>query len=503
MTTSTVTPGATSPTETLIARNVIGAESSDTGGGGSCPNVASATGASLGTMARGDAADVDRAVAAAEEAFRSTWRDLPLVGRRAAMEAWAHSIEAHVEELARLDTLDTGKPLGVARGSVLRSAELLRFYAGMVDKIRGTHLPVAPGALVHTRYEPYGVVGAIIPWNYPASNLMTKVAPILACGNTVVVKPSEQAPLVPSRMVELGLQSGLPAGVVNVVNGLGSEAGAALVRHPAVKKIAFTGSTRTGLAIMQGAGDRVKSFTMELGGKCANIICADADLDAAVPAAAFTAFMNAGQTCTAGSRLLLHDDIAEEFLARLIAYTEKLAVGDPFDPAVQIGSVVSEQQLEAVLGYLRLAESSGAVLRSGGRRLHPVGSENGFFVAPTIYDRVAPESPLFQEEIFGPVLTVTRFADLDEAVALANATDYGLATALWSQSPETIRTVSERVDVGLVWVNTVHAAHPDMPYAGHRQSGVGSEMGAEAVYEYMQLKSVWQNTLPWRSPWDA
>ncbi|MCW2740673.1 MAG: Aldehyde Dehydrogenase [Blastococcus sp.] len=490
-----------SPTETLIARHVIGAESSDTGGGGSWAIVAPATGAPLGTMARGDAADVDRAVAVAEDAFRSTWRDLPSVERRAAMLAWAAGIEAQVEELARLDTLDTGKPLGAARASVLRAAELLRFYAGMVDKIRGSQLPVAPAALVTTRREPYGVVGAIIPWNYPASNFMTKVAPILACGNTVVVKPSEQASLVPGRLVEIGLESGFPAGVVNVVNGLGAEAGAALVRHPVVKKIAFTGSTRTGLAIMQGAGDRVKSFTMELGGKCANIVFPDADLDAAVPAAAFTAFMNAGQTCTAGSRLLLHDDIAEEFLTRLIAYTERLVVGDPFDPAVHIGSVVSRQQLDTVMGYLEAARSGGAVLRTGGHRVYPTGSEEGFFVAPTVYDRVTPESPLFQEEIFGPVLAVTRFADLDEAVALANGTDYGLAAAVWSRSLDTVRAVSERVDVGLVWVNTVHAAHPDMPYAGHRQSGVGSEMGAEAVDEYTQLKSVWLNTGTWASPW--
>jgi phenylacetaldehyde dehydrogenase len=477
----------------LTANNIIGATAHDTGGGGSCDVVSPATGALLGTMARGDAADVDRAVAAAGGAFRNSWGELPLSDRRAAMNAWATSIEAHADELARLDTLDTGKPLGTARGSVLRSAELLRFYAGMVDKIRGTQLPVAAGAQVHSVYEPYGVVGAIIPWNYPASNFMTKVAPILACGNTVVVKPSEQAPLVPSRLAELGLASGLPAGVVNVVNGLGAEAGQALVRHPEVKKITFTGSTRTGLAIMQGAGSRVKSFTMELGGKCANIICADADLDSAVPAAAFTAFMNAGQTCTAGSRLLVHDDIAEEFLTRLVAYTENLVVGDPFDAAVHIGSVVSRQQLDTVLGYLEVA----------GRQLHPSGHEDGFFIQPTIYDHVPSESPLFQQEIFGPVLTVTRFSDLDEAVELANGTDYGLAAAVWSQSPETIRTVSQRVDVGLVWVNTVHAAHPDMPYAGHRQSGVGSEMGAEAVYEYMQLKSVWVNTRPWRSPWDA
>ncbi|MQA06323.1 MAG: aldehyde dehydrogenase family protein [Streptosporangiales bacterium] len=372
--------------------------------------------------------------------------------------------------------------------------------------IRGATIPVGDAELTYTTYEPYGVVAAITPWNYPASNFATKVAPILACGNTVVVKPAEQTPLVPLvplRLAELADQAGLPPGVVNVVTGDGPTAGAALAGHPRVPKVAFTGSSATGRQLMAHGTTSITSFTsftLELGGKTASLVLPEADLDAAADAIVHTAFVNSGQTCTAGSRVLVHREAHDALLERVGTRTRALRVGDPRDERTHVGAIISAEQLDRIVEYAELAKSEATVV-VGGDRLHPAGFEDGWWFAPTVVDGVAPTSRLFREEIFGPLLTVTTYADLDEGIALVNDTEYGLAATVWGTRQDQVRRAVRQLDAGIVWANTVHRLHPAVPYGGRRQSGVGLELGVEAQYEYMRPKTVWQGDTGWRSPW--
>lgn len=458
-----------------------------------------ATGHRIAEQAAGDAADVEAAVTAAEAAA-AEWARMEVSARSRLLHRFADAIDEHAAELAELDVADTGKPLAVAAGSVGRAADTVRWYAGWAQTLRGAMIPVTETELTYTSYEPYGVVAAIIPWNYPASNFATKVAPILACGNAVVVKPAEQAPLVPLRMAMLAAAAGLPAGLVNTVTGDGPTTGAALAAHPRIRKVAFTGSSETGRALVRNGSDLVRSFTLELGGKTASLILPDADLDTAADAAVHTSFANSGQTCTAGSRVLVHEDAHDALVERILRRTEALGVGDPRDPGTHVGALISAEHLQRVLGYIETARTD-AVVRAGGHRLHPAGFEDGWWVAPTVVDRVAPESPLFREEIFGPVLTITGYRDLDEGIALANDTEYGLAATVWGNRPDQVRYAVRALDAGIVWANTIHRLHPAVPYGGRRQSGVGVELGAEAQYEYMLPKTVWLGDTGWRSPW--
>ncbi|MEV1286305.1 aldehyde dehydrogenase family protein [Micromonospora sp. NPDC049679] len=458
------------------------------------------TGRHLYTVAAASTADVDAAVDAARRASARWWA-MDGQDRARILRRIADALRAHAPQLGLLDTLDAGRPIrDTQTRDVERAARIFEFFAGVTDRLRGANIPGQPGFVNLTRYEPYGVVGAIIPWNYPMTNVATKVAPALATGNGVVLKPAEQTPLSALLIAQVAHDAGLPPGLLNVVNGPGDETGRAIVAHPGIPKISFTGSTEVGRLIGRTCGESLKSVTLELGGKTANVVFPDADLAAAADAAVFTAFMNQGQTCTAGTRLLLHDSIADEFITLVRDRMATIEVGDPLRPETQIGPVVSEAQFDRVKSYLSAGLDDGARLLVGGAR--PAGAPDaGFFVAPALFVDVEPTMRIAREEIFGPVLSVLRFGDEDEAIALANGTPYGLAAAIWTSDVGRVHRFAERAEAGIVWANTVHTLHPGSPYGGYKQSGVGAEMGIEAVTHLMRLKSIWIGTEPWRSPW--
>lgn len=485
----------------LDGRHFIDGKRVESSDKGTFETVNPATGETLAEVARGGDWEVDLAVRAAKQAYAEEWLPLGAAERGELMRAWASLVSQSSEELAALESADCGKAITDSRGSVARGAKMLEFFAGVTDKLFGTQIPVGGEMLNYTLDEAYGVVGAIIPWNYPSTNFLTKAAPALACGNALVVKPAEQAPLLATRMAELAVEAGIPSGVLNVVNGFGEEAGRALVVHPNVPKIAFTGSSRVGLEITRSTGETLKSFTLELGGKSPNVIFADADREQAVKAAAFTCFMNQGQTCTAATRLLVEDSIADDFLAELKEYASAIKVGDPSSEETQIGALVSAEQLEHALRYVEAGKEEGARLVAGGRRIRPEDFENGFFLEPTILDEVTPDMTVFREEIFGPVMSVTRFSGYDEAMRIANDTDYGLAATVWTTDLRKAHRAARDIEAGLVWVNTVHSLHAASPYGGYKQSGIGTEMGFEIAYEYMRRKSAWVNYGSWQSPW--
>jgi aldehyde dehydrogenase (NAD+) len=403
----------------------------------------------------------------------------------------ADGIEARADELARLETLDNGKPVREARMiDIKESIDCFRYYAGWADKIDGDVIPVPGPYLNYTRREPVGVCGQIIPWNYPLQMAAWKVAPALACGNTVVLKPAEQTPLTALELARIAEEAGVPAGVLNVVPGFGEDAGAALVRHPDVDKIAFTGSTEVGKVIQREAAATLKRVSLELGGKSPNIVFADADVDAAVKGASMAIFYNAGQACTAGSRLLVEESIREDFVARLRERAAKIQPGDPLDPKTRLGPLVSQEQLERVMGYVEKGRSEGAELVLGGERSQANGGK-GFFVGPTIFDRVRPEMTIAREEIFGPVLTVIPFADMEEAMRIAHDTEYGLAAAVWTRDIGKAHRAAHRLRAGTVWINTYHNLDTGSPFGGYKQSGYGRELGRYALDLYTQVKSVW------------
>jgi len=462
--------------------------------------LAPATGVLLATVDEAGASEVDAAVDGARDAA-DQWARTRANSKIARMNRWAEAISEHRDELAMLESVESGKPLVMCTALVAAAAARIRNAGGWIDKLRSAKIPVDPDVLCYTEHEPYGVVGAIIPWNFPAGNFVGKVAPAIAAGNSVVVKPAEQTPLVAMRLAQLSEGAGFPLGLISVVNGMGPSTGSLLVAHPDVKKITFTGSSATGLELTRSTGSVLKSFTLELGGKSANIVMPDADLDACVQSAAYTAFLHAGQVCTSGSRLLVHADIAEEFIARLVDRARSLTVGDPLDPATHVGPVITRAQLAQIEEKVATAIVEGARLVTGGRRLHPAGLEGGNYFEPTIFADVKTTDSLFTTEVFGPVLAVTTFADLEEAISLANATDYGLAAMIWTSDLATAHVAARRLRAGIIWVNTAQLLDNAVPYGGYRQSGVGLESGLEGILDYTQSKSVFMNTAPWRSPW--
>jgi aldehyde dehydrogenase (NAD+) len=445
----------------------------------------------IGRVAEGGAEDIDAAVRSARAAFEQSWSRLPGRDRGRILLAFADQIRAHADELVELESLDSGKPVSTIRRQDLPAVlDTLTYYAGWADKINGQVVPTRADALTYVVREPVGVVGAIVPWNFPLMIGMWKIAPALACGCTVVLKPAELTSLTALRLGELALAAGLPAGVLNVVPGYGKTAGVALVEHPDVDKITFTGSPAVGRQILRGAAGNFKRVTLELGGKSANIICTDADIDQAVKAASAGIFFNSGQVCSAGSRILAHETIYDEVVERLAVRARAIRLGDPRDPATAMGPVVSDAQMQRVLGYIDIGRDEGAQIAAGGLRR----GDTGFFIEPTVFADVEPAMRISQEEIFGPVASVIAFKDEEDAIRIANGTSYSLAAGVWSSDIGRIHRFVNRLKAGTVWANTFGPTDIRMPWGGSRDSGFGREHGEIALENFTEPKSVWINT---------
>ena len=446
----------------------------------------------LAEVAEARAADVDRAVDAAAAAF-TAWSATPAAERGRLLLRVADAIEDHADELATLESTNTGHPLRDSAGlDVPRTAATFRYFGGIADKVEGSVIPVDRGFLNYVAREPLGVVGQIVPWNFPLMFCSWKLGPALAAGNTVVLKPSELTPLTSLRLAELLVDVGLPPGVVNMVPGYGATAGQHLAEHPGVAKIAFTGSTAVGRRIVEASAGNLKRVQLELGGKGANVVFADADLDLARNGSAFAIFHNQGQACIAGSRLLLHEAIADEFLAGFVELARSIRLGHPLAAGTEMGPLTSPLHRDRVLSYVKVAVDEGAEILCGGRAPDDPSLANGCYVEPTVV-RADPASRVCREEVFGPFVAVTTFADDDEAVALANATDYGLGAGLWTHDLARAHRMARAFRAGMVWVNSYKRVGPGSPFGGVGRSGYGREMGFEAMHEYTESKSVWVN----------
>jgi acyl-CoA reductase-like NAD-dependent aldehyde dehydrogenase len=445
----------------------------------------------LGSVAAAGPRDIDAAVASGRAALRGPWAAVTARDRGRFLSKIAARILERADELARLETLHNGKPIFESRHiEIPAAAECFEYYAGWADKVHGETIPVKGNYLTYTLREPVGVVAAIVPWNFPLLLTAWKVAPALACGNTVVIKPATATPLTALALADIAAEVGLPPGVINVVTGRGSEIGDYLVAHPGVDKVAFTGDTSTGVTVMRNAATSLKPVTLELGGKSPNIVFADADLDAAVRGATTGIFYGKGEVCAAGSRLLVESSIKEEFVNRVVERARKLRPGDPLDPKTRLGALVSRAQMDRVLRYVDTATSEGASLVAGGRR-YDIGTGKGFFVEPTVFSDVTPAMTIAREEIFGPVLAVIEFADVDDAIAKANDCRYGLAAGVWTRDIKKAHHVARRLEAGTVWINTYNVYDTAAPFGGYKHSGFGRELGMHALTHYTQTKTVW------------
>jgi len=443
-------------------------------------------------IAKGDERDIDLAVQAARKAFDSgPWPRMSASERGRMVWKLGDLIMGNLDELARLESLCTGKTLfDSAKVEIPFAAEVFRYYAGWATKIHGETLALREGAFTMTLREPIGVVGAIVPWNFPFLLASWKIAPALAAGNTVVLKPASLTPLTALKFAELCQEAGLPEGVFNVVTGPGSRVGMALVRDPRVDKIAFTGSTEVGKGIMREAAGTLKRLSLELGGKSPNIVFADADMEAAVKGAMTGIFYNKGEVCAAGSRLFLEERIHDEFMAKLADRVKGLKVGDPMDKSTRMGPVVSAQQMETVLGYIEAGKKEGARLVAGGARAR-VGNGKGYFLEPTIFDQVSNQMRIAREEIFGPVLSVIPFRSVEDGIAAGNATTYGLAAAVWTRDVSKALRAARAIRAGTVWVNAYNLFDAALPFGGFKESGFGRELGAPGLEPYTEVKTIW------------
>lgn len=442
--------------------------------------------------------EIERAVVAATIA-QKLWWESDGQDRARVLRRIADGIRSRKEALGTLDTLDAGRPIrDTLTRDVERAARIFEFFAGMTDRLRGALVPVQPGRTNFIEYEPIGLVGAITPWNYPLTNAAGKIAPALATGNAVLLKPAEQTPLSALLLALVAHESGLPPGLLNVLNGPGELTGEAIVANDRIGKIAFTGSTAVGRHVAGLASQNVKSVTLELGGKTGFVVFADANLEKAADALVFSALNNAGQTCTAASRLLIEESISDSFLRLVSDRINSISIGDPLEPETQVGPLISAKQKEAVVAYCRSATAAGIRQTTLEQRLIP---EQGYFVEPKLFLDVDPHSQLAQDEIFGPVVAHMTFKTEGEAVDLVNGTRYGLATTIWTRDVTRALSISRRSQSGLVWVNNVHTLHPGSPYGGYKSSGIGLEMGDECIRQHMKLKSIWLDEGKWQSPW--
>src|SRR5438105_11102059 len=444
------------------------------------------------TVARGDERDIDLAVAAARKAFDGgPWPRMTAAERGRIVWKLGDLITQNLDEMARLESLCTGKTLfDSGKVEIPFAAEVFRYFAGWATKIHGDTLAIRPGAFTFTLRQPVGVVGAIVPWTFPFLLSSWKLAPALAAGNTVVLKPASQTPLTALKFAELCQEAGLPEGVVNVVTGPGGKVGMAMVRDPRVDKIAFTGSTEVGKQIMREAAGTLKRLSLELGGKSPNIVFADADMEAAVKGALTGIFYNKGEVCAAGSRLFLEDKIHDDFMSKLTDRVKTLKVGDPMDKATRMGPVVSKQQMETVLGYIDAGKKEGARVVAGGGRAN-VGGGKGDFGQPTIFDDVRNTMKIAREEIFGPVLSVIPFKSLEEGLAEGNSTTYGLAAAVWTRDVAKALKAARAIRAGTVWVNAYNLFDAALPFGGFKESGFGRELGSAGLQHYTEVKTVW------------
>ncbi|HSP13953.1 MAG TPA: aldehyde dehydrogenase family protein [Thermoanaerobaculia bacterium] len=438
--------------------------------------------------------DVDAAVKAARAQMEpgSDWQKMKPRDRAKVMWRLADMLTAKAEEIGRIETIDNGKPIFESQFvDTPAAAECLYYFAGWSGKVSGETIPVAENAFTYTLREPVGVVGAITPWNFPLMLAVWKIAPALACGNTVVVKPATNTPLSLLKFAEYAQECGLPAGVLNVIPGKGSVVGNAIVDHPGVDAIAFTGSAEVGRQLMARAAKTLKKVSLELGGKSPNIVLADADLEAASRGALNAIFYGKGEVCAAGSRLLVEESVHDELMAKVVERANKMVAGDPLHPKTRLGAIVSKEQLETVMGYIDAGKRE-AKLVAGGERAD-IGTGKGYFVRPTIFDDVAPDARIAREEIFGPVLATIRFKDADDAIAKGNSTVYGLAAAVWTRDVSKAHRIARALKAGTVWVNTYNLYDPALPFGGFKESGFGRDQGRDALEKYTQTKSVWVN----------
>ncbi|HXJ30151.1 MAG TPA: aldehyde dehydrogenase family protein [Gemmatimonadales bacterium] len=449
-----------------------------------------ATEETIAEVAQGDAADVDNAVAAARACFDSdAWRGLSARKRGRLLTKAGDLLESRLDEFARLETAHNGKTLFESKIELTMTVNTLRYYGGWADKITGDTLPVDGNFFCYTLREPVGVVGAIVPWNFPLNIASWKFSPALAAGCTIVLKPASETPLTALAMAEVMLEAGFPPGAFNVVAGGGSTAGAALVRHPDVDKISFTGSTEVGRQIMKMAADTNKRVTLELGGKSPNIIFADADIAAAVKGAQTGIFYGKGEVCAAGSRLLVEASVHDQVVEQLAAGAKKLTPGDPLDKNTRLGALVSKKQQETVLSYIKKGKDEGATLVAGGNAVRPNG--RGYYVEATVFDQVTPEMTIAREEIFGPVLAVLSFDGFEAGVQLANRSMYGLAAGIWTKDIQKAHRTARAIRAGTVWINSYNFFDSGAPFGGFKASGFGRDLGRDALDGYLETKTVW------------
>ncbi len=450
-----------------------------------------ATEEAVAELARAGKADADRAVEAAHAALSGAWGKMSAAERGRLLWRLAEKMREKADDLALLEACDVGKPVSeVKHVDVQFAADTFEYFGGWSSKLHGDTIPVRGNNFNYTLREPLGVVACIVPWNFPLLMASWKVAAALSVGNTVVLKPSSTSPLTALKLGELALEVGFPAGVLNVVTGPGGEVGDALVRHPLVDKVTFTGEVETGKSIMRLAADGMKSVTMELGGKSPNVVFADADLEAAVRGVIGGIFYNKGEVCAAGSRLLVEESVHDEFLEKLVARASKMVPGDPLDPKTRLGPLASRSQLEKISGYVETGTREGAKLACGGQRVD-IGTGKGYFFQPTIFDGVTNQMTIAREEIFGPVLSTLVFKDLEEAISLGNDSPFGLAAGVWTRDIKKAHRAARALRAGTVWVNTYNVYDPASPFGGYKFSGFGRELGAAALESYTRVKSVW------------